>query len=177
MPKREEDSGTYNSRDLVECIDRCLESKQAESVATGITKRSIRIIEVAPCPGAGIWVLDETEHLKIVDERAIGKDDVHIKGKPLEDLHFRDHERFFEVVEGLVKVEHGAVDKGAGAIVSGPLEQHVVHVDEITHAQGGFLKLGREEEGTHADVLVKSEQGREEKENKDLPRRQSASSS
>jgi len=122
-------------------------------------------------------VLDETEHLKIVDERAIGKDDVDVKGKPFEDLHFRDYERFFEVVEGLVKIKHGAVDKGAGAIVSGPLEQHVVHVDEITHAQGSFLKLGREEEGTHADILVKSEQGREEREDKDLPRRQSASSS
>lgn len=140
-------------------------------------RRSIRIVEVAPCPGAGIWVLDETEHLKIVDERAIGKDDVDVKGKPFEDLHFRDHERFLKVVKGLVKVQHGAVDKGAGAIVSGPLEQHIVHVDEITHAQGGFLKLGREEEGTHADVLVKSEQDREERKDKDPRRRQSASSS
>jgi len=136
--------------------------------------RSIRIVEVAPCPGAGIPLLDEAEDLQIVDERAIGKDDVDVEGQPFEDLHFRDNQRFFEVVERLVKVEHGAVDKGRGTIVGSPLEQHVVHIDEITHAQGAFLKLRGEEEGTHADVLVEREQGRREK-GRGLRRRQSAS--
>jgi len=109
-------------------------------------------------------VLDEPEELEIVDERAIGQDDVDVEGKALEDLHFRDDEGFFEVVKGLVKVEHGAVDKGRWAVVGGSLEQHVVHVDEITHAQGRLLELGGEEEGAHADVLVESEQAEEERE-------------
>lgn len=72
--------------------------------------------------------------------------------EPLEDLHLRYHQRVFEVVVGAAEGRHGYVSEfalvGRGRpycqCVRGALEEEVVDVDEIAHADGTFFQLGGE---------------------------------
>ena len=113
-----------------------------------------RVIQIAPGSRGDVFALGEAEEAEVVDERAVGEDDMHVEAEPLEDLHLGHDQRVFQVVEGVAEVGHWDVFEvwglGGGRrrgrmleFVGGTLEQQVIDVDEVAHADGAFLQFGR----------------------------------
>ncbi len=122
-------------------------------------ERNLRIVQISPCPLNNLGPTCQLQHSHIIDQCPVRQDGVDIKPEPFQNLHLRHNYRIFQVVKCVPKVRHRVVVELIIGLAAeqkgGPLEDEVVNINEVPHADGTFLNFGSKVQCAHADVLEK----------------------